>query len=258
MSASLLRSEDIPDDGGRLVISGPEGKHGAAALRLKPGEGILVGDGAGVLAECEVLSAGAGEVEVVVRRRTEHAPPVPAVTIVQALPKSERSELAVDLATEAGADEIVPWQADRCISRWTGAKGKAEKGRQKWQNAARAAAKQARRAFEPPIGELVDTKALTAMVADWSNASSAVIVLHEEESRAFTELVTATVGEGIERIVLVVGPEGGVAEQEIAALREAGAIPALLGPEVLRTSTAAAVALGAIGALTARWPSPRG
>ena len=258
MSASLLRSENIPDDGGRAVISGPEGKHGAAALRLKPGETILVGDGAGVLAECEVLSAAGSEVEVVVRRRTEHARPRPAVTIVQALPKSERSELAVDLATEAGADEIIPWQADRCISRWTGGKGKAEKGRQKWQNAARAAAKQARRAYEPPIGELVDTKTLTAMVADWANASSAVIVLHEEESRALTELVTTAIGEDIERIVLVVGPEGGVSKDEIAALRAAGATPALLGPEVLRTSTAAAVALGAIGALTARWPSSQG
>lgn len=258
MSASLLRSDEIPDDGGRVVISGPEGKHGAAALRLKPGEEILVGDGAGVLAECEVVSAAGSEVEAVVRRRTEHEPPRPAVTIVQALPKSERSELAVDLATEAGADEIIPWQSDRCISRWTGGKGKAEKGRQKWQNAARAAAKQARRAFEPPIGELVDTKTLAGMVADRANASSAVIVLHEEESRAFTDLVSAAVGEDIERIVLVVGPEGGIAEHEIAALREAGATPALLGPEVLRTSTAAAVALGAIGALTARWPSSQG
>ena len=87
MSASLLRSDEIPDDGGRLVISGPEGKHGAAALRLKPGEGILVGDGAGVLAECEVVSAAGSEVEVVVRSRTEHQAPRPSVTIVQALPK---------------------------------------------------------------------------------------------------------------------------------------------------------------------------
>lgn len=258
MSASLLRSEEIPDDGERLVISGPEGRHGAAALRLKPGENVLVGDGAGVLAECQVLSAAGNEVDVAVRRRTVHARPRPAVTIVQGLPKSERSELAVDLATEAGADEIIPWQADRCISRWTGGKGKAEKGRQKWQNAARAAAKQARRAFEPPIGELVDTTSLTELVADWVNASSAVIVLHEEGSRAFTDLVTSAVGAGIERIVLLVGPEGGVAEHEIAALREAGATPALLGTEVLRTSTAATVALGAIGALTPRWPSSQG
>lgn len=258
MSASLLRSTQIPDVGQSLLIDGPEGKHGAAALRLRAGEEILVGDGAGVIAGCEVLSAAGSEVEVLVRERTEHAAPRPSVTIVQGLPKSERSELAVDLATEAGADEIIPWQADRCISRWTGGKGKADKGRQKWQNAARAAAKQARRAFEPPIGELLDSKTLVAKVAEWVDASSAVIVLHEEESRAFTDLVVEATDSGIERIVLVVGPEGGVAEHEIAALREAGALPALLGPEVLRTSTAAAVALGAIGAITPRWASSRG
>lgn len=258
MSASLLRSDGIPDIGERLVISGPEGRHGAAALRLRPGEGVLVGDGAGVVADCEVISASGSDVEVEVRRRAEHEAPRPLVTIVQGLPKSERSDLAVDLATEAGADEIIPWQADRCISRWTGGKGKAGKGRQKWQNAARAAAKQARRAFEPPIGELVDTTSLTVMVADWTNAGSAVIVLHEAESRPFTDLVGEASAAGIERIVLVVGPEGGVAEHEIESLCKAGAKPALLGPEVLRTSTAAAVALGAIGALTPRWPSAQG
>lgn len=258
MSASLLRSAEIPDVGRHLLIDGPEGKHGAAALRLRAGEQILVGDGRGVVATCEVLSAAGSEVEVLVRVRTEHEAPRPSVTIVQGLPKSERSELAVDLATEAGADEIIPWQADRCISRWTGGKGKADKGRQKWLNAARAAAKQARRAFEPPIGELLDSTALTAKVAEWVGAGSAVIVLHEEESQALTDLAREAVDSGKERIVLVVGPEGGVSDREIAALREAGAMPALLGPEVLRTSTAAAVALGALGAITPRWASAQG
>lgn len=259
MSASLLRSTEIPGIGARLVIDGPEGRHGASALRLAPGETVLVGDGAGVLATCRVHSAGGGVVEVLVESRELVPAASPAVTVVQALPKSERSELAVDLATEAGADEIVPWQSERCISRWTGGKGKgsekSEKGRAKWENAARSAAKQARRAHEPAVRALVEGRRLAEDVRAWREAGAVVIVLHEEESRAFADVVTAAREAGTGHIVLVVGPEGGVSPAEIDALREAGAVPALLGPEVLRTSTAAAVALGALGALTGRWPS---
>ncbi|WP_333617971.1 16S rRNA (uracil(1498)-N(3))-methyltransferase [Dietzia sp.] len=268
MSASLLHiTGPIPGQGERIVIDGSEGRHGASALRLAPGEDVLVGDGAGVLAECRVESAGQGTVEATVLARREVPEPSLRVTVVQALPKSERSELAVDLATEAGADEIVPWQSERCVSRWTGGKGssngsgknsgKAEKGRAKWENAARAAAKQARRARVPRIGELVEGRTLAALVREWTDEGALVVVLHEEESRPFADAIGSAVA-GAEaatpgRLVLVVGPEGGVSPAEIEALRSAGAVPALLGPEVLRTSTAAAVALGAIGVLTGRW-----
>lgn len=256
MTASQLRHHPVPEVGSAFLVAGQEGRHGASALRLRAGESVLVSDGEGVVADCRVLSTGKAEVELEVVARRVHDRPRPAVIVVQALPKSERSELAVELATEAGADEIWPWQSERCISRWTGAKGKGDKGRTKWENAARAATKQSRRAYEPHIGELLEKEALVDRVRRWVAGGSVVIVLHEESREPFADLVRQAVEADAESIVLVVGPEGGVSDGEAAALREAGAHTALLGPEVLRTSTAAAVALGAIGVLTSRWQSP--
>ena len=168
-------------------------------------------------------------------------PSRPTVTVVQALPKSERSELAVDLATQAGADVIVPWQAERCVAKWTGPK--AAKGVAKWEAAALAAAKQSRRTRVPEITEPVGTAQLTQQLT-----GRTVLVLHEESATPIREIDL-----DVEEIVLVIGPEGGIGPEELAALTGAGARAVRLGPEVLRTASAAMVALSAIGVLTSRW-----
>lgn len=252
MTPPLFRVDEVPGIGEIAVLDGTEGRHAGSALRVRPGESVRVGDGRGVLSDCRVSAAEPGRVEVEVVSRVEVPRPSPLVTVVQALPKSERSELAVELATEAGADRIVPWQADRCVSRWTGPK--IAKGRTKWENAARAAAKQSRRAWEPEIGDLVDSAALVKLVASEVGAGAAVLVLHEEGAVPFARAVNA--GPSGSAVLLVVGPEGGVSDAEIQALTHAGARTVVLGPEILRTSTAAAVALGALGVLTQRWRDP--
>lgn len=249
MTPPLFRAEAVSEIGGSIVLDGPEGRHAGSALRVRPGEQIRVGDGRGVVAECEVTTVDSGRVEARVIARNVVPRRSPEVTVIQALPKSERSELAVELATEAGADRIVPWQSDRCVSRWSGPK--IEKGRTKWANAARAAAKQSRSAWEPEIGELVDSKSLVALVKAEVADGGTVLVLHEDGAVPFASAATAAPGQG--RVLLVVGPEGGVSDAEISALTEVGARAVILGPEVLRTSTAAAVALGALGVLTTRW-----
>lgn len=249
MTPPLFRVDAVPGVGETAVLDGTEGRHAGSALRVRPGEQIRVGDGRGAVADCAVLTSGPGRVEAEVLTRHEVARATPQVTVVQALPKSERSELAVELATEAGADRIVPWQADRCVSRWTGPK--VEKGRTKWTNSARAAAKQSRRAWEPEIGDLVDSAGLAAIVAGEVDAGATALVLHEDGAAPFADAVTAE--STAQRLLLVVGPEGGVSDAEIDALTRAGARAVVLGPEVLRTSTAAAVALGALGVLTPRW-----
>lgn len=253
MTPSLFRADTVPAVGETVVLDGPEGRHAGSALRVRPGEAIRLGDGRGAVGDCVVTTTSSGRVEAEVVTRVDVPRPTPEVTVVQALPKSERSELAVELATEAGADRIVPWQADRCVSRWTGPK--VDKGRTKWTNAARAAAKQSRRAWEPEIGDLVDSTALAALVAAEVEGGASALVLHEEGAAGFADAVTA--GPTGERVLVVVGPEGGVSDAELDALSAAGARPVVLGPEVLRTSTAATVALAALGVLTPRWAAAR-
>lgn len=248
MGAPLFWVDSVPSAGAEVLLSGPEGRHAVTVARARVGETIRVGDGRGSVGDCEVVDvAGKDRLRAVVRTFTYTDRPRPTVTVVQALPKAERSELAVDLATQAGADRIVPWQAARCVSRWT---GKSDKGIRKWEQAAEAAAKQARRAWVPEIADLAGTTDVRSRCAAAMAAGGVVAVLHEEADTGFATLPLASAKE----IVLVIGPEGGIDDTELADLTALGATAVLLGPEVLRTATAAAVALGAIGVMTHRWP----
>ena len=255
MTPPLFRVDIVPSEGSELVLEGPEGRHAGSALRLAPGEMLRAGDGRGTVADCEVTAVASGCVTSTVKRLVTVPPSRPRVTVVQALPKSDRSELAVELATEAGVDRIVPWQAERCVSRWNGPK--LAKGHAKWQSAARAAAKQSRRAYEPQILAPSSTADLVSFVREIVDGGGLVCILHEGASEPLAEVVSpwwAAAGDDEPReLIFVVGPEGGVSDAEIDVLRENGARAVVLGPEVLRTSTAAAVALGAFSVLTGRW-----
>lgn len=247
MSAALFYVDALPGAGELAVVDGDEGFHASNVRRIRVGEQIDLSDGAGVLAHCVVEETAKGRLSARVTERVTIVAPRPTVTVVQALPKSDRSELAVELATEAGADGFVAWQATRCVARWDGAK--VDKGLRRWEAVARSAARQSRRAYVPAVEGVVSTAALTQRVADAAAAGAVVLALHESATDPIAELPLAQA----DSLMLIVGPEGGIADEEIAALTGAGAKTVRLGPTVLRTSTAAAVALGAIGALTARW-----
>ncbi|MCE7011629.1 16S rRNA (uracil(1498)-N(3))-methyltransferase [Kibdelosporangium philippinense] len=235
---------DTLPKGEEFVLDGPEGRHAATVKRLRPGENLTVSDGAGGLATCVVDSpAGKDSLRLRVIGRSDVPAPQPRVVIAQALVKGDRGELAVELATEAGADAIVPWRASRCVAKWEdGPRG--EKALARWRNTVREAAKQARRPWVPEVHDPVDTKGLAKLMD-----GAAGLVLEGSAKHQLTEISLPQQGD----IVVVVGPEGGVSEEEIAVLESVGAQAVRLGPSVLRASTAAAVALGAIGALTARW-----
>jgi 16S rRNA (uracil1498-N3)-methyltransferase len=228
---------------GPFLLDGPEGRHAATVRRLRTGERLVLTDGRGGWAAASVTGALKSELQLDVGPAHTTAPPRLQVTVVQALPKGERSELAVDLATEAGADRIVPWAAARCVVRWTG--DKAVKGVQKWRTVAREAAKQARRVHVPEVAEL----ATTAQVADLLRAADLALVLHEAATASLPSIPLPAAG----TVLLVIGPEGGIGPDEVGTLTAAGGRPTRLGPEVLRTSSAAAVALGALAALSDRW-----
>ena len=169
--------------------------------------------------------------------------PEPRITVVQALPKGDRGELAVELMTEIGVDAIIPWAAQRCVVRWQGDRG--ERALAKWRSAAREAAKQSRRAWLPEVLAL----ASLADVAKRASDAACAIVLEADAESALSHLTLPDQGE----IVLVVGPEGGITPAERAALAEAGAVEARLGPTVLRTSTAGAAAAAVLLTRTSRW-----
>lgn len=242
---ALFYVSALPAVGELAVVDGDEGFHAASVRRIRAGEELDLGDGDGTVSHCLVEDVAKGRLAARVLDRRRVPAPVPTVTVVQALPKSDRSELAIELATEAGADAFVAWQASRCVARWDG-KAKVDKGLRRWGAVARAAARQSRRPYIPPVTGLVSTAELVQRVRD---DGATVLVLHESATVKLTELPVAQA----DSLLLVVGPEGGIADDEIAALSDAGATPVLLGPTVLRTSTAAAVALGALGAITPRW-----
>ncbi|WP_431879530.1 16S rRNA (uracil(1498)-N(3))-methyltransferase [Amycolatopsis sacchari] len=233
--------------GSRAVLDGDEARHAVTVRRMRAGERLVVSDGKGAAADCVVDAVRAGRdpaLDLVVERRWSEPEPRLRVVVVQALAKGDRGELAVELATEAGADAILPWRAERSVARWEeGPRG--AKALARWQNTARAAAKQARRLWVPEVPEPVDTASLAAAVKD---AALALVLEGTAEQRLTTVDLPA---EG--DLLLVVGPEGGITDAELDTLCAAGAIPVRLGPTVLRTSTAAAVALGALGARTTRW-----
>jgi len=247
MAPTLFYAEVIPAPGGTAVVDGEEGFHAATVRRLRPGESLVLSDGAGTLADCVVLSVDKSILTARVDDRRRAPLSHPSVTVVQAIPKSERSELAIELATEAGADDFVAWQASRCVARWDGER--AEKGLRRWRAVARSAARQSRRAWIPDVSGPLATEALCSYLAEQIEAGAVVLVLHESANVLITENAVAQAN----AIILVVGPEGGISDPEVTSLVDAGAVTVRLGPTVLRTSTAAAVALGALGVLTPRW-----
>mgnify|MGYP005614333913 CR=1 FL=1 len=241
----LFYVDALPEVGDLAVVDGDEGFHAATVRRTRPGEHLDLSDGVGTVAHCVVEDVAKGRLTARIQDRHVVARPAPTVTVVQALPKSERSELAIELATEVGADAFVAWQASRCVARWDGA-AKVDKGLRRWSAVARSAARQSRRPYIPTVDGVVSTADLVDRVR--AGLPGTALVLHESASRPLADLALAAAA-----LTLVVGPEGGIDDGELAALTAAGAVAVRLGPTVLRTSTAAAVALGALGVLTERW-----
>ncbi|MFI9006474.1 16S rRNA (uracil(1498)-N(3))-methyltransferase [Actinosynnema sp. NPDC053489] len=230
--------------GDEAVLDGPEGRHAATVRRLRAGEELVLSDGTGAQARCVVVEALKDALRLRVAERWVVPEPSVRVVVAQALVKGDRGELAVELATEAGVDGVVPWRASRCVTKWEdGPRG--AKALERWRGTAREAAKQARRARVPSVAEPVSTSGLARLVA----SSAVALVLHESSSTAIGSVPLPASGD----VLLVVGPEGGITDEELSTLTGAGARAVRLGPTVLRASTAAAVALGALGVLTDRW-----
>lgn len=240
----LLATEVL---GGRGVgdvvrLDGPEGRHAATVRRTRVGEHLLLTDGIGLRAECEVVGVGSGTLDlrlVEVRTDPENCP---RLVLVQALAKGGRDDQAIESATECGVDEVVPWQASRSIVQWRGARG--EKARAGWDSVLLAATKQSRRTRRPLLGPT----STTADLARRARGAAAAYVLHEDARMPLADVTLPEAGD----VLVVVGPEGGIAPEELATLADSGAVAVRLGPTVLRSSSAGPAALAVLSAMS-RW-----
>jgi len=244
--AGVTGVSSVGGSGGATVVylRGADARHAVTVARVRVGEALRLGDGAGLVAQGVVASATPAEVALAVQGVQRHERPVPSIRLVQALAKGDRAELAVQAATELGVDGVIPWQAARSVSRWDAAK--ALKGRERWQTIAREATKQSMRPFTPMVEPLVSTALLAARAAE-----TTVLVLDPTGEQALTAVTAAELGH--RDVLLVVGPEGGISPDERVALIAAGARCVRLGASVLRTSTAGPAAIAVLSATLGRW-----
>ena len=214
--------------GDEVTVEGDEAHHAVAVRRLRVGERVVLTDGAGVSVVAVVSSTGKRVFAAVAEEVRASDAPEPEVVVVQAIPKGDRGELAVEVLTEVGAARIVPWAATRSVAVWKGER--AAKSLTRWRSTAREAAKQARRSWFPAVAELASTAEVEGLV----RGADLAVVLHEEATGPLAALDVPAAG----RIVVVVGPEGGLTDEEVAAFVAAGAVSVRLGAEVLRPSPA--------------------
>ena len=229
--------------GALVEVTGDEAHHAVAVRRLRVGESVVLTDGAGTTATGEVASTGKRVFAVRVSSVVHVPRPSPEVVVVQAVPKGDRGELAVEVLTEVGVAEVVPWAASRSVAVWKGER--AVKSLARWRSTAREAGKQARRPWAASVSSLASTADVAALVA----SADLAVVLHEAAASPLAAVAVPDAG----RIVVVVGPEGGLTDDEILVLTEAGAVAVRLGSEVLRTSTAGVAAVAALLSRTPRW-----
>jgi 16S rRNA (uracil1498-N3)-methyltransferase len=228
--------------GDPVELSGDEARHAVVVKRVRVGEQVALTDGAGTTATCTVTASDRSRFALMVDAVATTEPEMPRVVVVQAIPKGDRGELAVEMLTEVGVDVIVPWAAGRSVAVWRGEKR--SKALARWRSTAREAAKQARRSRFPEVSDMVSTEQVVGLLRD----ASVPVVLHEAASGPLADLPVPGRGE----IVIVVGPEGGISDEELAAFAAVGAEPVRMGTSVLRTSTAGVAATAALLART-RW-----
>lgn len=228
--------------GEQVLLDGAEGRHAATVRRTSPGEVVVLADGEGRWGRGEVVAVDKASVTILLASTGHDAVPPVRLVLVQALAKGGRDDQAIEAATELGVDEVIPWQAERSIVQWRGAR--AEKARESWRALLRSAAKQSRRTRVPALGPTVTTRALAARLA----GASAAYVLHEDADQPLASQSFPEAGE----VLVVVGPEGGITPTELSVLESVGARPMRLGPHVLRSSSAGPAALAVLCARL-RW-----
>ena len=233
---TLFFVPDLPSQvGASYSFNSEDANHAIKVLRIEVGEIFRVSDGNGGWANVQVNEVTKRSLETTVLEVGRQEPLEIQFTVVQALPKSDRAKEAVELLTEAGADVIVPWLANRSISR--------TEVISKFATTAREASKQSRRLFIPQLHETVKEKGVIELI----KSADLALVFHESAQMKLSEVITPQTK--ARNVVIVIGPEGGITEEELAAFAAAGAHVAGLGRPILRSAHAGLAALSAVSSL---------
>jgi 16S rRNA (uracil1498-N3)-methyltransferase len=245
MTLPVFHAPDLPHVvvGEPVELTGDEARHAVVVRRIRVGEQVALTDGAGTTAVVAVSATSKRSLTGTVLKVDVVDRETPRLVVVQAIPKGDRGELAVEMLTEVGVDVIVPWAASRSVAVWRAERG--AKSLAKWRSTAREAAKQSRRSWFPTVAEMAGTSDVARLLRD----ADVGVVLHEAGTRALTALDVPAEGD----VVVVVGPEGGISDEELAVFSEAGAEPLRMGSSVLRTSTAGVAAAAALLSRMPRW-----
>lgn len=229
-------------EGPALLVTGDEAHHAIKVLRINIGEEILVSDGCGAWARVRVEKIDKQSFTSSVIERGNQVERTPKLIVVQALPKSDRVKEAIEILVESGVDVIIPWEAERSISKWQ------KDALEKWKISAFASAKQSRRFRLPEISDQLSL----SKILELGNKSSRILVMHESANNRLSNVVTKEFAE-LAEIIILIGPEGGLSPNELSLLEGAGAQIVGLGPEVFRSAHAGGAALSAVSALIGRW-----
>ena len=234
---TLFFVDDLPTKVGQIYeFDNEDANHAVRVLRMKAGEIFMLSDGQGSWSQVKAFAVKKKsiEVEVVAAGFQEELPTT--ITVVQALPKSDRAKEAIELLTEAGVDRIVPWQASRSI-------GKAS---DKFSVTAREASKQSRRLRIPTVTEI----ATTEQICEAIKLSDLAVVFHESSAIKLSDAVSS---HNVTNLLIIIGPEGGITPTELDQFIDAGAKTALMGRPILRSAHAGIAAVSAISALLKVW-----
>ena len=252
--------DDVPvnsdelNAGWRLTLPSSVRRHAILAMRLKDGDELQLSDGRGLRIHAVLRDAQQGFAEVL--RFGKEPQPVTRLALVQALAKTGHDEQAIDMATQIGVDQVIPWQADRSIAKW-----KAGRTDKKWRQVLESATEQSRRSWTPQLDDCVTSKQVVAICKRACVHGDMVIVLHQDATKTWEQLETGIaklsdtcLKDGRPRTIYVlVGPEGGISDAEVEAFTKAGAEVCVLGSNILRASTAGPVALSLLARALGRF-----
>lgn len=238
---SLFIVDELPTSG-EVDVTGDEARHAISAMRIQEGELISLTDGCGAIATAEVKAISRKTLTAKIIDYTFEEPSPTQLTVLQALTKGDRARETVELLTEAGVDQIIPWSAQRSIGQWKDVR----ESQDKWRTWAREATKQSRRTRIPEIDGIYSTSDALALISKFDIA----LLFHESDGAKLSTIVRA---KKPGKILIIIGPEGGISEDEIQALNKSGAVTVGMGRPVFRSAHAGAAALAAVQTALEIW-----